>query len=66
LVLEANCITNLSPNHTLQLTIFRTAVSESLQKKKYDDFVVILLTEVTISDCTLFDVHAGVTSFKDA
>jgi len=41
LVLEVNCISNLSPNHTLQLTILRTTVSESLQNK-YDDFVVIL------------------------
>ena len=32
LVLEVKCISNLSPNHTLQLTTLRTAVSESLQK----------------------------------
>ena len=31
LVLEANCISNLSPNHTLQLTTHRTSVRESLQ-----------------------------------
>ena len=31
LVLEANCISNLSPNHTLQLTTLRTSVRESLQ-----------------------------------
>ena len=31
LVLEANCINNLNPNHTLQLTTFRTSVRESLQ-----------------------------------
>ena len=31
-VLEVKCISNLSPNHTLQLTTLRTAVSESLQK----------------------------------
>ena len=30
-VLEVNCISNLSPNHTLQLTALRTSVSESLQ-----------------------------------
>ena len=28
--IEANCISNLSPNHTLQLTIHRTSVRESL------------------------------------
>ena len=39
LVLEVNCISNLSPNHTLQLTILRTV---SHYKKKYDNFVVIL------------------------
>ena len=31
LVLEANCISNLSPNHTVQLTTLRTSVRESLQ-----------------------------------
>ena len=67
LVLEVNCISNLSSNHTLQLTIFRTTVSESLQKKK--DFVVILSQRLLYLQqfyCMLFDVHAGVTSFKDA
>ena len=42
LVLEVNCMSNLSPNHhTLQLTTLRTAVSH--YKKIYGDFVVILL-----------------------
>ena len=31
LVLEANCISNLNPNHTLQLTTLGTSVRESLQ-----------------------------------
>ena len=31
LVLEANCISNLSPNHTLQLTTVRTSLRESLK-----------------------------------
>ena len=31
LVLEFNCISNLIPNHTLQLTTLKTSVSESLQ-----------------------------------
>ena len=30
LVLEAKCISNMSPNHTLQLTTHRTSVRESL------------------------------------
>ena len=30
MVLEANCISNLGPNHTLQLTTHRTSVTESL------------------------------------
>ena len=32
LVLEVDCISNLSPNHTLQLTTLRTAMSKSLQR----------------------------------
>ena len=49
LVLEGNCISNLSPNHTLQLTTHRTLnfVRESLQ---------ILLTKlVTLSQ--MFNGH---------
>ena len=30
LVLEVNCISNLSPNHTLQLTTLTTSVNDSL------------------------------------
>ena len=41
LVLEVNCISNLSPNHTFQLTTLRTAARES-RFKKYDAFVVTL------------------------
>ena len=39
LVLEVNCISNPSSNHSLQLTIFRTTVSHY---KKNDDIMVIL------------------------
>ena len=67
LVLEVDCISNLSPNHTLQLTTLRTAMSKSLQRA----FVVILSQRLLhLQDngyyCMLFDVHAGVTSSKDA
>ena len=67
-ILEVNCISNLSPNHTLQLTTLKTAVSKLLQKN--DGFVVILLHRlVYLQDngyycCSL--MHAGVISFRDA
>ena len=67
LVLEVNCMSNLSPNHTLQLTTLRTAVSH--YKKNVWWFCGDSLALVTISAryyCMLFDVHAGVTSFNDA
>ena len=44
LVLEANCISNLSPNHTLQLTTIGTFVRVSLQLRRvqmYDAFALI-------------------------
>ena len=68
-----NCISNQSPNHTLQLTTFTTSVSESLCISKYDAFVVILsqmfsghyICKIMII-IALSLTHAGVTSFKDA
>ena len=74
LVLEVNCISNLSPNHTLQLTTLRTFVRVTKTAfLKYDVFVVILLQmfsgyhickRMAIIACCL--IHAGVTSFEDA
>ena len=54
----------------LQLTTLRTAVSKSPQKK-YGAFVVIishrlLFLQITVNIACSFDVHADVTSFKDA
>jgi len=45
--IEVNCISNLSPNHTLQLTTLITSASKSLQLH-FDAFVVIL-SWITIS-----------------
>ena len=42
-LLEANCISNLSPNHTLQLTTLRTSVRES---QLHFDFCGDSLTDV--------------------
>ena len=51
LVLEANCISNLSPNHTLQLTTHRIPVRESLQS----DFTKMML--LTKAGDSLTDVQ---------
>ena len=50
-----NCMSNLNPSHTWQLTILRTAVSHYNKIQWFCDYY-----------CMLFDVHAGLTSFKDA
>ena len=62
LVIEVNCISNLSPNHTLQLTTLRTSVSESLQLH-FNAFVVILSQmfcgSLYLQDDARSLIHAG-------
>ena len=68
-VLEVNCISNLGP-----IIPYNWQSSEQLWAsyyKKYDAFVVILshwllYLQDNCYCCMLFDVHAGVTSIKDA
>ena len=58
LVLEANCISNLNPNHTLQLTTLRTSVRESQQDAKAGQMFSMCKVMVVIG-CLL--IQAGVT-----
>ena len=65
LVIEVNCIRNLSPNHTLQLTTLRTSVERvtTAAFQKYDAFVVILLQmfcgSLYLQDDARSLIHAG-------
>ena len=73
LVLEVNCVSNLSLNDTLQLTTLREWVTTTAFQT-YDAFVMILSQMfsgyyICICICILHPVwymHAGVTSFEDA
>ena len=70
-VLEVNCISNLGPIIPYNWQPSEPGQLWASHYKKYDAFVVILshwllYLQDNCYCCMLFDVHAGVTSIKDA